>query len=141
MQRKCYARARCLFERAVTVGTSSDVPAARRALQAAERALAARQQAGGEEPYHNTEFRHAGMRGDLPWLHRCMRMGADPASEDSEGHTAMHMAAAIGTHDILHHLAGIGVPVNSRNLALRTPLHIAAQMAQLQCTQVLIELK
>ena len=160
MQRNCYARARCLFERAASVGASTDVPAARysrcstqsaaslthggccrRALKAAERALAARQLAGGQEPVHDAEFRHAGMIGDLQWLQRCVRMGADAASADADGYTAMHMAAASGTHDILSELAEMGTPVSSRDVALRTPLHLAAQMAQLQCAQKLVELR
>ena len=112
----------------------------RRALDAADKAIAARDTVGAATRY-DAEFRRAGFVGEVEALRRCVRMGANPNASDNEGHTALHMAAAAGRLQALSALVALGVNLDGTNNAGQTALHMAASSGQLECVEQLVSLR
>ena len=67
---------------------------------------------------------------------RCvLKHGGDADSQDQEGQTALHYAAAKGNKVALSFLLNHGATVDPRDKSLRTPLHVACQAEAKQFTQ------
>ncbi|TYI19082.1 hypothetical protein ES332_A07G139900v1 [Gossypium tomentosum] len=71
------------------------------------------------------ELLEAARYDDLDDLKRLASIGVSLDSKDSQGRTALDMAAANGHLDIVEYLIGRGVDVNASNVENNTPLHWA----------------
>lgn len=56
-----------------------------------------------------------------------LKYGADPAVVSQQKHTAIHVAAAIGSPDMIRHLVGAGLDLEARDRWGATALHLACR--------------
>ncbi|XVF47240.1 hypothetical protein PTKIN_Ptkin03bG0093500 [Pterospermum kingtungense] len=84
------------------------------------------------------ELLEAARYDDINDLLRLASMGVSLDSKDSQGRTALHMAAANGHLDIVQYLIGSGVDVNASNVENNTPLHWACLNGHVEVVKKLI---
>eukprot|EP00252_Welwitschia_mirabilis_P007630 TRINITY_DN1920_c0_g1_i1.p1 TRINITY_DN1920_c0_g1~~TRINITY_DN1920_c0_g1_i1.p1 ORF type:complete len:170 (-),score=46.12 TRINITY_DN1920_c0_g1_i1:247-756(-) len=75
---------------------------------------------------HVEEFVDAARHGDIDDVKELISINGILNAQDSEGRTALHMAAANGHLDVIRFLISKGADLNARNLEENTPLHWAA---------------
>lgn len=78
-------------------------------------------------------------RRDTQYLLYLLRNRANPNLADSEGNTAMHIAAQIGYHDGIRWLDVVEADVNATNSRGETPLILAVQQRNEDVVRQLIE--
>ncbi len=77
--------------------------------------------------------------GDLDGLRRMCEGGADPATADYDGRTALHLAAAEGHAEVVAYLLSRGAPASARDRWGATPLHDAVQNGHERAADRLLE--
>jgi ankyrin repeat protein len=91
--------------------------------------------------YGNVPLTVAAHCGKLEIFRHLTEIGADINIRNAKNHnnTALHLASASGSVDIIKLLLGKGMPVNLMNGYEFTPLHLSAQSGHLEATKTLVE--
>ncbi|XVF04858.1 hypothetical protein REPUB_Repub05bG0121500 [Reevesia pubescens] len=84
------------------------------------------------------ELLEAARYDDIDDLIRTASMGVSLDSKDSQGRTALHMAAANGHLDMVEYLIGSGADVNASNVENNTPLHWACLNGHVEVVKKLV---
>ena len=74
-------------------------------------------------------------------MSRALGEGAEITYQDSDGDTALHLAATHGLDDVLKTLIEMGIDVNIRNGSMNrwTALITAAYCGKISCLKILLE--